>query len=137
MSYTAAFASACCQVKGLDSTRSAAMAVYDYLVNHPDEIPDSLSDDDNAIDEIEAYIELNNENVIISYSTENDGNYSSEIFDFLAKHFACLQTSFFMEVSWIVDDSRSGYSSGTDYYDRTGALIDVRSILTSYFLQKT
>lgn len=132
MSYTAAFASAHCQVAGLDNTRTAALAVYDYLVNHPDEIPDSLSDDDNMVDEIESYLELKGDDLIISYCTENDGNYSSEVFDFLSSHFACLQTSPFMEVSWIVDDSKSGYSAGTDFYDRAGALIDARAVLTAH-----
>lgn len=132
MGYTAASASACCQVAGLDDTKTTALAVYDYLVNHPDEIPDPLSDDESMVDEIESYLELSGDNLIISYSTENDGNYSSEVFDFLSRHFACLQTSPFMEVTWIVDDSNSGYSAGTDYYDRSGALIDVRAVLTAH-----
>lgn len=134
MSYIAAFASATCKVTGLDNTKTAALAVYDYLVNHPEEIPDSLSDDDNMVDKIETYLELNGDNLIISYSTENYGNYSSEVFDFLSKHFACLQTSPFMEVSWIVDDSKFGYRAGTDFYDRSGVLIDVRAVLTAHLL---
>lgn len=130
MSYTVAWASASCEVAGLDDTKTAALAVYEYLVDHPDETLDSLSDDENMVDEIESYLELNGNNLIISYSTEADGNYSFEVFYFLSQHFACLQTSPFMEVSWIVDDSRSGYSAGTEYYDRSGALIDVRAVLT-------
>ncbi len=132
MSYTSSSASATCQVAGLDDTRTAALAVYDYLVNHPDEIPDSLSDDENMVDEIESYLELDDNILTISYSTENDGNYNAEVFDFLSNHFACLQTSPFMEVCWVVDDSKSGYSSGTDFYDRSGALIDVRALLHAH-----
>lgn len=118
----------------MDSIRTAALAVYDYLVNHPDEIPDGLDyddqDSDSVVSCIESYLSIDSNELVISYSTEADGNYDSEVFDFLSSHFACLQTSPYMEVTWVVDDSRCGYSSGTDYYDRTGQHIDLRSILT-------
>ena len=134
MSYTTASATATCTIAGLEDTSTAALAVYDYLVNHPDEIPEPLNDDDMDSDEvvcaIESYLELDGEELTIYYCTESDGCYSSEVFDFLSSHFACLQTSPFMTVTWIVDDSRAGYSASTDYYDRQGERIDVRAILT-------
>lgn len=135
MSYTAASATATCTIAGLDSIRTAALAVYDYLVNHPDEIPDGLDYDDHDSDSvvicIESYLSIDNNELVVSYSTEAYGNYDSNVFDFLSPHFACLQTSPYMKVTWVVDDSRCGYSSGTDYYDRTGQQIDLHSILTA------
>lgn len=134
MSYTASSATATCMIAGLDSARTAALAVYDYLVNHPDEIPDGLDDDqdsDAVVSCIESYLSVDKDELTISYSTEADGCYDSEVFDFLSSHFACLQTSPYMEVTWVVDDSRCGYSSGTNYYDRAGQHIDARAILTA------
>lgn len=134
MSYTAASATATCTIAGLDDTRTAALAVYDYLVNHPEEIPEPLDDDSMDSDEvvfaIESYLSLDGEELTIYYSTEADGCYSSDVFDFLSSHFACLQTSPFMTVTWIVDDSRLGYSASTKYYDRQGEQIDIKAILT-------
>jgi hypothetical protein len=133
MSYTTVSATATCTIAGLDDTSTAALAVYDYLVNHPDEIPEPLNDDDMDSDEvvfaIESYLDLDDEELTISFCTESDGCYSSDVFDFLTSHFACLQTSPFMEVNWIVDDSRAGYSASTEYYDRQGEQINVRAIL--------
>lgn len=136
MSYTAAFASATCQVAGLNDTKTAALAVYDYLVNHPDEIPDSLNegDSDETVAQIKSYLSLQGKHLTISYSTAHSSNNDSAVFDFLSRHFACLQTSPFMEVTWVVEDSRSGPSAGTDYYDRSGALIDVRAVLTAHLV---
>lgn len=133
MSYTIASATATCTIAGLDDTSTAALAVYDYLVNHPDEIPEPLNDDDMDSDEvvfaIESYLDLDDEVLTISFCTESDGCYSSDVFDFLTSHLACLQTSPFMTVTWIVDDSRAGYSASTEYYDRQGEQINVREIL--------
>ena len=133
MSYTTVSATATCTIAGLDDTSTAALAVYDYLVNHPDEIPEPLDDDDMDSDEvvfaIESYLDLDDEELTISFCTESDGCYSSDVFDFLTSHLACLQTSPFMTVTWIVDDSRAGYSASTEYYDRQGEQINVRAIL--------
>ena len=134
MSYTAAFASATCKVAGFENTEAAALAVYDYLVNHPDEIPSALNDydSDDFVFAIQSYLDLHGDNLVISYSTESEGNYDSEVFDFLSSHFACLQTSPFMTVTWGVNDSRSGYDTGTTYWDRTGKQIDVEALLTAH-----
>ena len=129
MSYTAAFATATCSIKGFSNTADLAVAVADYLMNHPDEIPDDLQDVEEPASDLEAYLELNGEDLIIRYDTEADVCCSSDIFDFLTTHFACLQCSPYMAVTWGVDDSRFGYSAGTDYYDRCGEPINVHAIL--------
>lgn len=134
MSYTACSAVATCTIAGLDSTETAALTVYDYLVNHPDKIPLALDDydSDEVVHAIANYLELDGNNLTISYSTEDSDSYDSEVFDFLSSHFACLQTSPFMEVTWVVDDSRNGHSAHTDYYDRSGKQIDIRAILLTH-----
>jgi hypothetical protein len=135
MSYTASFATATCTITGLESDRAAALAVYDYLVNHPDEIPEPLDhedlDSDDCVSAIETYLSVQGDELTISYSTEADGCYNPEVFDFLTSHFACLQSSPYMAVTWGVDDSRDGYSSGTDYYDRNGRPINLKAVLTA------
>jgi hypothetical protein len=134
MSYTAASATAHCTIAGLDSAETAALAVYDYLVNHPDEIPQALDeyDSDDFVATIASYLTVDDNQLTIHYSTESAGNYDAEVFDFLSSHFACLQTSPFMEVTWVVDDSRSGCSASTDYYDRSGKPIDIKAALTAH-----
>jgi hypothetical protein len=39
-----------------------------------------------------------------------------------------------MTTTWVVADSRTGYSAGTDYYDKSGERIDVNAALTQYLL---
>ena len=133
MSYTTVSAIANCTIAGPDGTRGAALAVYDYLVNHPDEIPEPLNNDDIDSDEvvfaIEPYLDVDDGELTISFCTESDDCYSSEVFDFLTSHFAKIQTSKYMTVTWSCFDSRDGMSSGTDYYDRQGEQIDVHAIL--------
>jgi hypothetical protein len=133
MSYTVSSATATCSLTELESTRTLALAIYDYLVNHPDEIPSDLAelDSDEVVLEIESYLAIENANVTIKYSTE-ECNSSSEVFDFLSHHCACLQTSPFMEVRWLVEDSRDGADFGVDYYDRAGARVDVKGLLLTY-----
>ena len=137
MSYTHCGAAAHCKV-ALYSTRDATMAVYDYLVNHPEEIPESIDEDDDmdsdaCVKYLERYIDCNSDgHLTVSYDTEGD-NYSTEVFDFLLSHFCCLMASPFMTVNWWLNDSRSGGDSGTDYYDKQYNLIDVAQILTKYF----
>ena len=120
------------------STREAALAVYDYLVNHPDEIPDAIDEDDDmdsdaTVEYLERYMNCESDGkLVISYDTE-DLNGDSGVFDFLSHHFACLQSSGFMVTTWWVNDSREGGDSGTDYYDRQGNIINVTEILTKHF----
>lgn len=137
MSYTQCGATASCTVSH-SSTREAALAVYDYLVNHPDEIPDAIDEDDDmdsdaTVEYLEAYMDCQSDGkLVISYDTE-EPNGDSSVFDFLSSHFACLQSSRFMTVNWWVNDSKSGGDAGTDYYDQQGNIINVPLILTKYF----
>lgn len=133
MSNTIASATATCIIFGFLDTREAALGVYDYLVNHPDEIPDyfNQADSDETVLLIESYLSLYNHSLVISYDTENTCNHDSAIFDWLVRHFACLQSSPFMAVNWVVEDTKTGISSGADYYDQSGSQLDVRSLLAS------
>lgn len=135
MSTTTCAAVATCTVPDLSSAKEAALAVYDYCVNHPDEIPESLDeyDSDDFVSAIENYLDFDDQgSLVISYDSEADGNFDSEVFDFLASHFACLQSSPFMEVSHSSFDTRHGTDGRTDYYSRAGELIDVRAVLTAH-----
>lgn len=135
MSYTSCAAVAICTVPDLSNAKEAALAVYDYCVNHPDEIPESLEeyDSDDFVLAIECYLDFDDQgSLVISYDSEADGNFDYEVFDFLVSHFACLQSSPFMEVSYSSSDSRRGTQGRTDYYSRAGELIDVRAVLTAH-----
>ena len=136
MSYTASSAKATFTLSGFETSEALALSVYDYLTNHPDEIPEDLDDNDydsdKVVEMISAYLEVNGDKITVKYGTEEDGCYDSGVFDFLTSHFAPLQTGLFMTVTWLVDDSRNGYESGTDYYDQKGNLIDVEAAITGY-----
>jgi len=133
MSYTCHSAKATCKITAFESTEAVALSVYDYLMNHTDEIPEGLEDydSDDVVLAIQSYLALEDDTLTISYSTEDEGNFDSQIFDFLSSHFAYLQASLFMQVAWVVDDSRDGYTSGTDYYDRRNKRVDVEALLTA------
>lgn len=136
MSTIASSAKATFTLSGFETSEALALSVYDYLTNHPDEIPEGLDDDDydsdTVVEMISDYLEVDGDKVTIKYGTEEDGCYSSNVFDFLTSHFAPLQTGLYMTVEWLVDDSRSGYSSGTDYYDQKGNPIDIEAAITNY-----
>jgi hypothetical protein len=126
-------ASATCSIPpSLASVNEIALSVYDYLVNHPEEITDDLNDlgddSDEFVENISSYLSLDRGVLQIGYSTDESFNDNSAVFDFLSHHFSCLQTSLFMKVVWIVADTKS-YSAGTDYYDRSGQRINVDFIL--------
>lgn len=131
MSNTIASAKATCRISGFPDTHQAAIEVCDYLVNHPDEIPECLKqeDSDQAVVLIESYLSLCDDRLVIAYDTENSDNNDSSIFDWLVSHFAFFQISPFMEVIWIVQDTRSGFSAGVDYYDRSSSRVDVQDLL--------
>ncbi len=139
-----ASASATCSIPpSLSSVSEIALSVYDYLVNHPEEITDDLNDlgndSDEFVENISSYLSLDRGVLQISYSTdevsEESGtgliNSSSAVFDFLSSHFSCLQTSLFMRVVWIIGDTKP-FSAGVDYYDRSGQVIDVDFVLNSF-----
>ena len=145
MSYTAFSATATCKIEGFKSAEELALSIYDYLVNHPDETPESLDDDnmdsDDVVNAISSYLKINcifgysylGSKLTISYDTENSDNYASDVFDFLTSHLAMLQSSYFMTVNWNCLDSRTGSSGGTQYLDRKGDIIDIDVILTTHF----
>lgn len=129
-------ASATCSIPpSLSSVSEIALSVYDYLINHPEEITDDLNDlgddSDEFVENISGYLSLDRGVLQISYSTDESFNDNSAVFDFLSHHFSCLQTSLFMKVIWIVADTKS-YSAGVDYYDRSGQMIDVDFVLNSF-----
>lgn len=134
MSYTAASATATLTIDGFSTVNDVATATADYLTSHEDEIPDGLADCDyeDVVATLEAYFSLDGNTLTITYGTEYDGNYSSEVFDFLTTHFAKLMTSSYMEVVWMCDDSRDGMSAGTDYYDKDCNTIDFKAALAAY-----
>jgi hypothetical protein len=135
-------ATATCSIAGFDNKTDVALSVYDYLVNHPDEIPEPLNDDDLDSDAvvhlIESYLEIDSPGILtIHYFDDNvisdQNDWSSDVFDFLTEHFACLQTSHFMEVNWISFNGCCDPSSGTNYYGQDSKLIDIKSILNAHF----
>jgi hypothetical protein len=136
MSYAQSSATATCTVAGVDNAQAAALLVYDYLVANPDEIPDSLGyddiDSDDAIEQIETYLSIADGKLTIHLDSESDSqNYDGSIFDLLCDFFAERQTSLYMTVSWVANDSSRGISAGTVYYDQQGRLIDVDALLVA------
>jgi hypothetical protein len=136
MSYTQSSATATCTVAGVDNAQAAALLVYDYLVANPDEIPDSLDyddiDSDDAVEQIETYLSIADGKLTIHLDSESDSqNHDSSIFDLLCDFFAERQTSLYMTVNWVTNDSYRGISAGAHYYDQRGELIDVDNLLTA------
>lgn len=133
MSFSFSRATATCTVASLGTPREVALSIYDYFVNHPDEIPPDLDDldSDDFVLEIENYIGCNGETLTLSYDTEQSNN-SSEVFDWLFSHFVFLQSSLFMKCTWCVEDSRTGIDYDINYYDRNNKLLDVEAVLEIY-----
>jgi hypothetical protein len=128
MSYTSYSATATCTL-AVNTAAEAITLLTDWLGNYPDEMPEGLSADgtaDEIAGELSAYINMDESGeVIVTVDTEGDDNYNSEVFDFITSHFAQIQTSDYMSVSWSCYDSRDGTSSGTEYYDRNGSQFDM------------
>lgn len=134
MSHSFHSALAACTIQPIDSALELAAAVVDYLVNHPDEIPESLDGDDMDSDavalEIERYLAVLNRadscELEIRYDSE-DGPSDSDVFDFLCLHFAALQLSPFMTITALSFDSRGGGGFSVRRLNRAGEEINVQS----------
>lgn len=133
MTYTIATAKSSCSVRGLESEYEAALAVYDYCVNRPEEIPEGLDDDsidsDTFVEIVESYLLCQGGEIAVIYNSE-DANCDEEIFNFLSSHFSCLQSSLFMKTAWNRFNANDGPSGDVTYYDRSGHPVDVEAILT-------
>ena len=131
MSFTQHASTATCTLS-VNTVDEAVTLLTDWLGNNPDEFPDSLSEDgaeSEIADELSTYISRDESGqIIVSVDSESDdGNYSSDVFDFITSHFAEIQTSEYMTVTWSCFLSRDGMSSGTDYYDQDGKYFYISS----------
>ena len=124
MSYTQHTASAECTLEGVKTTTDAVKLITDWVTNHPEDFPDVLDQDgteEEIADFLSPYIEVNEGIVTITVDSESDnGNYDSDVFDFITSMFMEINTMDYMTVVWTCYDSRDGLSSGTDYYDQNG-----------------
>lgn len=128
MSYTQAASTATCTL-AVNAASEAITLLTDWLGNNPDEMPEGLSEDgtaDDIAEELSPYIDMDEMGqIIVSFNTEGDDNYDSEVFDFITRHFASIQTSDYMVVNWSRNNSRDGVFSGTNYYDKNGNSLDM------------
>lgn len=136
MSSTTHTSTAILALANVNTDSDALDLLTDWLGNNPEEIPDGLSQDgtaDELADELSPYIKVGEGGLVtVSLDTEGDGNYNSEVFDFITSHLCSIQSSEFMEVSWACHDSRNGISSGVYYYGREGNLVLVDDAIKSY-----
>lgn len=127
MSYSTHSCTATCSL-AVSTAAEAITLLTDWIGNNPDEIPDGLSEDctdGEVAEELSLYVSMDESGqVIVTLDTDGD-NGNSEIFDFISSHFAKIQTSDYMTVTWSCYDSRDGMSSGTDYYDQNGEYFDM------------
>lgn len=115
-----------------ENEREAALAVYDYVVNHPDQkLPEDLDqlDSDDFVVEVELYIKLDKETLTISRDSEGK-NCSYEIFSFLLHHFRGFNTKRYVYIFHSGYDSRNGIFGSNEYMDKeTGVCVDVPALL--------
>lgn len=137
MSVTYSGSTATLTIEGYDNVNDLADSVLDYLINHPDDIPSQLDEDDCDSDVaaqiLRSYFTLDGNKLTIRYGSEDNGYAtSSDTFDFLSSHLCNLMSSSYMKVDRVVENSRTGYSSGTDYYEKGNNEIDVDAALAAY-----
>lgn len=125
---------AACTIQPVDSTFELAAAVVDYLVSHPDEIPESLyghnMDSDAVAKEIERYLAVLNRADFCELEIRYDSEYGpsdSDVFDFLCQHFAALQLSRLMTITAASFDTRGGSACFVRHLDKAGEEIDAQS----------
>ena len=133
MSYIERSSTATCSLS-VTTADEAVTLLTDWLGNHPDKFPEGLSVDgteSEIAEELSPYISMSESGqIVVSLDTESEsGNYHSGIFDFIAFHFAKIQTSEYMTVNWSSYDFRNGISSGTDYWDSDGKCLDISNSL--------
>ncbi len=136
MSLTYSGSTATLTIEGYDNVNDLADAIVDYLGNNPEDIPaqfDEECDSTIAAQIVRSYLTLDGNNLTIKYNGEGNGYATdSDTFDFLSSHLCCLMSSPYMKVEWVVEDSKTGYSSGTDYYDKGNNQIDVDAAIAAY-----
>jgi hypothetical protein len=125
----------CTIPEGTPTAESVAMAVYDFIVNHPEiKIPEYTEEfnSDEFYEELLPYLQVEDNLLVISYdgSSPENGNWRDQMFNFLVNHFVTLQTSDYMMVVW-----QTGDNYGTDYYGKDGK-IDIEEAIKFYLKHK-
>ncbi|MGA1731175.1 MAG: hypothetical protein ACO4B5_13225 [Steroidobacteraceae bacterium] len=115
---------------------TAALGVHDWCVNHPEDIPDALSEcySDEFVETISNYLSLapgamDLASLTISLDSD-EANCDNEIFEFLCSHFASVQEAPFLSVSRGTFDSRTGANGWSQFFGQDGKEIDVEAVLT-------
>lgn len=128
MSHTIHTAEATCRLNV--STADEAIQLYvEWVFNHPEDAPEWLQDltEPEVTETVSHYVTMRDDGqIVVSLDTE-EANGVSDVYDSIALHFQTLQTSKFMVVRWHSYNSKSGASSGTDYYNNQGESVDVES----------
>ena len=127
MSYTSSQSTAILTLAGVNSASDAAQLYVDWLGKNKEKAPDCSSVDIEAEElllEVLPYIAFENGEVIVKLDTESDTGCYRQYFDSITSYFRSIMSSELMKVNWSSYDSRDGSSSGTEYYDISGRIID-------------
>lgn len=139
MSVTFSGSTATLTIEGYADVNDLADAIVDYLGNNPEDIPiqmDEECDSSIAAQIVRSYLTLEGNKLTIKYFSEDNGYATdADTFDFLSSHLCNLMSSPYMKAEWVVENSRTGYSSGTDYYDRGNNQIDIEAALEAYLMK--
>jgi hypothetical protein len=116
-----------CTIKNIKSVQDAALMYYDHCVETQD-VPKELAeyDSDEFVETVKLYLSVGITGgvptLLIEYDTE-DVNGSAGIFEVLAAYFRTVQSSLYMRVKWVGDDTATDF--GVDYYDRQHNKVNV------------
>lgn len=127
MSYTSSQSTAILTLAGVNSASDAAQLYVDWLGKNKEKAPDCSSVDIEAEElllEVLPYIAFENGEVIVKFDTESDTGCYRQYFDSITSYFRSIMSSELMKVNWSSYDSRDGSSSGTEYQDISGKIID-------------
>lgn len=127
MSYTSSQSTAILTLAGVNSASDAAQLYVDWLGKNKEKAPDCSSVDIEAEElllEVLPYIAFENGEVIVKLDTESDTGCYRQYFDSITSYFRSIMSSELMKVNWSSYDSRDGSSSGTEYQDISGRIID-------------
>jgi hypothetical protein len=145
MSYTSFECIATCKVS-CSTVEEVAEQLSDWVANNLDheEIKNGFLQGyedytyEEVVDSFTPFLSFNAQGELVIHvdSESDEGNYNSEIWNFLINHIAYMQTSKLMKVVGMSDDSRMGMDASITYYDQGGSCVCQEEIIQYYIDNK-
>jgi len=123
-----------CKVSPGFSLSNFIQGLHLSSINNSNDIFESygLGETENELDlDFESYLSQEGDVVSVAMDTAED-NYDSNVYNFIQQELMEVMTSKCLTSTWCNLDSRYGSTFGTEYFDKSGNIIDVEALIETH-----